>query len=64
MKVLKTSDKVPLISKLADASASLDADALIILEKDIFAADLYSQVCANISNTSPNSEFTKNIILT
>jgi len=64
LKALKHCSVVPIISKLADATSFLSADAVMLLEKDIFAADLYSQVCANISNTSPNSEFTKNIILT
>lgn len=41
---LKNATHVPLISKLADASAILSPDALSLLDKDIFAADLYEQV--------------------
>lgn len=41
---LKAAAQVPLISKLADASAILSPDALSLLDKDIFAADLYEQV--------------------
>ncbi len=41
---LKNAAQVPLISKLADASAILSPDALSLLDKDIFAADLYEQV--------------------
>lgn len=41
---LKAAAQVPLISKLADASAILSPDALSLLEGDIFAADLYEQV--------------------
>ncbi|MBR3770028.1 MAG: nucleotidyltransferase [Lachnospiraceae bacterium] len=63
LKMLKHSAKVPLISKLADASTILDADALIILEKDIFAADLYSQVCKNQNSTHPVSEYARNIVI-
>ena len=41
---LKAAAQLPLISKLADASAILSLDALSLLDKDIFAADLYEQV--------------------
>ena len=63
LKVLKNSAKIALISKLADASVILDTEALTILEKDIFAADLYSQVCAAKNNMLPQSEYTRNIVI-
>lgn len=62
LKMLKKSSQVPIISKLADASAILDTNALTVLEKDIFAADLYSQVCACKMGSMPQSEYTRNII--
>ncbi len=62
LKELKNASKIPIISKLADAPSLLDANAMAILKKDIFAADLYSQVSANKISKTPNSEYTKNII--
>ena len=63
LKKLKGSSVVPIISKLADASTILDANALTILEKDIFAADLYSQICAYKRGNIAQSEYTRNIII-
>ncbi|MBR5566028.1 MAG: nucleotidyltransferase family protein [Roseburia sp.] len=63
LKILKHSAKIPLISKLADASALLDTSALTILEKDIFAADLYSQVRTAKNDVFPQSEYTRNIVI-
>ena len=63
LKELKGSSIVPIISKLANASAILDTNAITLLEKDIFAADLYSQVCAYKIGSIPQSEYTRNIIL-
>lgn len=41
---IKKSAEIPLISKLAAAKNLLSKDALFLLEKDIFAANLYEQV--------------------
>lgn len=62
LKELKTTSQVPVISKLADASTVLDADAMALLEKDIFAADLYSQICTCKTGKSSKSEYTRNIV--
>lgn len=62
LKELKKHAKVPVISKLANASSILNADAMLLLQKDIFAADLYSQICAIKKNTPAASEFTRNIV--
>ncbi len=59
---LKVCAQVPVISKLADASTLLPANAMTILEKDIFSADLYEQVCATKSNRTSRSEFIRNIV--
>lgn len=63
LKKLKDFSIVPIISKLANASTILDADAFTILEKDIFAADLYSQICAYKKGNIAQSEYTRNIII-
>ena len=54
--------KVPIISKLADADTLLNENAIKILEKDIFAADLYSQICANKRTNCAKSEYSRNSI--
>ena len=63
LKELKNASKVPVISKLADASSLLDSNILKLLDKDIFAADLYEQVCANKSGMASISDYSQNIIL-
>lgn len=68
LKILKASANVPLISKLADASSFLSKDALWLLEKDIFAADLYEQLCsvelyeAHKKKTTSQNEYTREIV--
>jgi len=63
LKELKYHSLVPIISKLADAASLLDTDALSLLDKDIFAADLYEQICANKSGNTSISDYSQNIIL-
>lgn len=63
LKELKNGSAVPVISKLADASSQLDSNALALLDKDIFAADLYEQICANKSGIASISDYSQNIIL-
>lgn len=55
---LKESAAVPVIAKLADASRLLSGDAYALLERDIFASELYRQVRAAV----PGSEFSQPII--
>lgn len=62
LKELKKCSGIPVISKLADAASLLDADSLALLEKDIFAADLYTQICAYKSSRMAQSEYTREII--
>lgn len=62
LKELKATACVPVISKLADASSLLSEDALWLLEKDIFAADLYEQLCSVKKGTPPRSEYTREIV--
>lgn len=62
---LKKTSSVPVISKLADASVALSKEAQKILEKDIFAADLYEQILSQNASkkTTPRSEYTREIVL-
>lgn len=62
---IKDSAAVPLLSKLAVAPASLNEDALWMLEKDIFAANLYEQTLARkAKKTGARNEYTRKIIIT
>lgn len=64
---LKQSAAVPVISKLANASSLLPDDALSLLQKDIFAADLYEQTASFTGSekkmTLPRSEYTREIVI-
>ena len=62
LKELKNTSQITLISKLADAASILDENAMALLEKDIFAADLYSQLCAAKTGTITPSEYARNIV--
>ncbi|MBO5523047.1 MAG: nucleotidyltransferase family protein, partial [Roseburia sp.] len=62
LSVIKKSASVPMISKLADASVSLSPEAIKLLEKDIFAADLYEQTKSIKSGTSSRSEYAQEIV--
>jgi len=63
LKTLKKASTIPVISKLADAETLLDVNAIELLKKDIFAADLYSQICANKHENSAKSEYSRNICI-
>ena len=43
--------------------ARLKVEVTTILEKDIFAADLYEQVLAQKNRTIPRNEYTREIVL-
>lgn len=61
--ILKENASVPLISKLADAPALLSADALWMLEKDIFAADIYEQMLAIKKGEPSRNECTRELVV-
>ena len=63
LKELKSYTNVPIISKLADASSYLDENVIKMLKADIFAADLYEQICAYKCKKTPKSEYAQEIIL-
>ena len=60
---IKKHTDIPLIGKLANARQTLSDDAYRLLEKDIFAADLYEQVLAQKNRTIPRNEYTREIVL-
>ena len=60
---VKKHTEIPLIGKLANAKNMLSPEAFRLLEKDIFAADLYEQILAQKNRTLPRSEFTREIVL-
>ena len=60
---IKKHTDIPLIGKLANARQTLSDDAFWLLEKDIFAADLYEQVLAQKNRTIPRNEYTREIVL-
>lgn len=60
---IKKHTDIPLIGKLANARQTLSDDAFWLLEKDIFAADLYEQILAQKNRTIPRNEYTREIVL-
>lgn len=60
---VKKHTEIPLIGKLANAKNMLSPEAFRLLEKDIFAADLYEQILAQKNRILPRSEFTREIVL-
>ena len=60
---LKKHSAIPVIGKLANAPKYLSSDALSLLEKDIFAANLYEQILAQKKGILPRNEFTREIVL-
>lgn len=63
LKKLKQNSSLPIINKLADSKKLLSDNALNILNKDIFAADLYSSVVQNKFNTLTHNEYVTNIVI-
>lgn len=62
LSVLKSSAGIPMVSKLADASVLLSPEAEILLEKDLFAANLYEQTKAIKSQAPSRSEYSREIV--
>lgn len=62
LSLLKNSADIPMLSKLADAPALLSPEAGALLEKDIFAANLYEQTKAVKSRTLPRNEYSREIV--
>ena len=60
---LKKHSAIPVIGKLANAPKYLSSNALSLLEKDIFAANLYEQILAQKKGILPRNEFTREIVL-
>lgn len=62
LRLVSKNASVPLLSKLADAAASLTPEANALLEQDIFAADLYEQTLARKKRTTSRSEYAREIV--
>ena len=60
---IKEKSSFPLISKLADASKLLSAEALYILEKDISSAHIYEAVLSQKSGSPLQNEYKQPIII-
>ncbi len=60
---IKKHTDIPLIGKLANARQTLSDDVFWLLEKDIFAADLYEQILAQKNRTIPRNEYSREIVL-
>lgn len=62
---LKKKSAIPVITKMADADALLDPIRKRMLEKDIFAADLYRASVVSLygEDASPKNEFTRGIVI-
>ena len=60
---IKRQGGVPMVGKLADAKRTLPESALPILQKDIFAADLYEQVLAQKRYSVARSEYTRELVI-
>lgn len=62
---LKKKSAIPVITKMADADAILDPVRKRMLEKDIFAADLYRASVVSVygEDASPKNEFTRGIVI-
>ena len=63
LSALKKEASAPLITKVADASKSLDAHAFSMLKKDLFAADLYRQLVISAGGSCPKNEFTRGLVI-
>ena len=51
------------VTAIVRNKARLKVEVTTILEKDIFAADLYEQILAQKNRTIPRNEYTREIVL-
>lgn len=63
LSAIKQNGSIPLISKLADASRLLPADALDMLRQDVSAAHLYESAAAARTAALPRNEYTRQICI-
>lgn len=63
LSAIKQNGSIPLISKLADASRLLPADALAMLQQDVSAAHLYESAAAARTAALPRNEYTRQICI-
>lgn len=60
---IRTHAHIPLISKLADASSLLDETGYSMLQKDIYASNLYDSVISDKFNTEFVNEYSKQLVI-
>lgn len=63
MSSIKENSSIPLISKLADASDSLDETGMQMLEQDILCAHIYDALVADKFSTTMGNEYTRRIVM-
>jgi predicted nucleotidyltransferase len=63
LSAIKKNSDLPLVTKVADASAILPADTYTLLKKDLYAADLYRGVCQVCSGLTLPNEFTHELVI-
>lgn len=61
---IKDKAQIPIVTKVGDASKTLNQTGLKMLHEDIFAANLYNQIICHKYNTLMKDEYTHGIILT
>lgn len=62
LSAIKKKGSIPLLSKLADAPSYLDAHALLMLSRDIYASRVYQSIVHHKFATSPENEYQKKIL--
>lgn len=63
LKAIKKNSRIPLITKLADAPAVLDAPSLKLLEKNTFASNLYESILSQKTGSVFTHEYCKELII-
>lgn len=63
LSAIKKKASSPLITKVADASNVLLKNELLLLQKDIFASDLYRGIAKDRAKTEKKNEFTQGVII-
>lgn len=64
LSAIKKEASVPLITKVSDASGLLMPDSYPLLQKDIYAADLYRGLMSVKNNRQYDNEYTQGLIIT
>lgn len=60
---IKLESKVPMITKLCKADSQLNASEKLMLEKDIFASNIYNQLILANKKSVPKNDYSQELIL-